>query len=365
MIYPIDFFEALPAVEELALAELSPQRIAVVCRCDCGIYEAEPVIKRLYGKRLGIIVLQKSPTAYTLRQVDTFLPGNLKEAYRTLNLLDPAVRSSQAANRWGGSGEIGGSPRSSGTRLDPAEIAAGCRLAYHRPSVKERATSVVAALLLSSLAMLVGWLIAALGSPRLPWTGAATVRDLAAFSGAAAAAGAILLAAFRFFRRPGLFGIRRPAGWSWLWLTPAAVAGALLGGAWIPAVAADPANLLDPIKLLALVLLPLAAELGFRGLAQGSADAALPRARRGGLRGSPPGRRCSRRSSSRCGPCRFYLAGPAAAAGNQSSPIAALCGALLLGLALGIGRERAESLLASVALHYLGVGAVILAALFL
>ena len=116
MIYPLDFFDPLPAVEELALAELSPDRIAVVCRCECGIYESEPVLKRLYGKRLGIIVLQKSEASYTLRQVDTFLPGNLKEAYRTLNLVDPAVRNSAAPNRWGGSGEIGGSPRSSGTR---------------------------------------------------------------------------------------------------------------------------------------------------------------------------------------------------------------------------------------------------------
>ena len=102
MVYPVDFFDTLPGIEELALAELSPDRIVVVCHCDCGIYEAEPVLKRLYGKRLGIVVLRKSPSAYTVRQVDSFLPVNLNEAYRTLNLMDPAVRNSRSSNCWGG-----------------------------------------------------------------------------------------------------------------------------------------------------------------------------------------------------------------------------------------------------------------------
>ena len=361
MIYPIDFFEPLPAVEELALAELSPSRIAVVCRCDCGIYEAEPTLKRLYGKRLGIIVLQKSHDAYTLRQVDTFLPGNLKEAYRTLNLTDPAVRNSDSPNRWGGSGEIGGSPRSSGTGLEPAEIAAACRLAYHRPTARERATSVASALLLGSLAMLVGWAIAALGSPRLPWTGAAGLRDLAVFGGTAAASGALLLAAFKAFRRPGMFGVRRPAGWSWLWLTPGAVAGALLGGAWMPSVG-DPAALLRPATLLALALLPPAAELGFRGLAQGLL---IQRFRARTVEGSwlPSWPTVLSAAFFTLWTAALYLAGPAAAAGNQPSPTAALSGALLLGLALGMARERAESLAASLALHYLAVAAACLALL--
>lgn len=363
MIYPIDFFEALPAVEELALAELSPERIAVVCRCDCGIYEAEPVLKRLYGKRLGIIVLQKSAGTYTLQQVDTFLRGDLEEAYRTLNLWDPAVRHSSSTNRWGGSGEIGGSPRSSGTRLEPPEIAAACRQAYHRPSARERATSVGSALALGSLAMLVGWAVAALGSPALPWTGGATIRDLAAFGGAAAGATALLLAAFKGFRRPGLFGLRRPAGRSWLWLSPAAVGGALLGGAWMPTVG-EPSSLLHPMKAAALLLLPLVAELGFRGLVQGlltlrfrtrgEADSWLP-SWPAAISGLAFG----------LWTLPLFLAGPAAAAGENLSPLAALSGALLLGLALGVARERAESLAASLALHYLGVGAAVIMATLL
>ncbi|MFQ5350545.1 MAG: type II CAAX prenyl endopeptidase Rce1 family protein [Thermoanaerobaculia bacterium] len=363
MIYPVGFFETLPAVEELALAELTPQRIAVVCRCECGIYESEPVLKRLYGKRLGIIVLQKSADSYTLRQVDTFLPGNLKEAYRTLNLMDPAVRSSRSPNRWGGSGEIGGSPRTSGTRLEPTEIAAACRLAFHRPTPRERTLSAAAAFLLSSLTLLVGWAVAALGSPRLPWTGAADLDDLAAFGGTAVAAGALLLAAFKAFRRPGLFGLRPPAGWSWLWLSPVALAGALLGGAWMPAVG-SPSALTRPMMLLTLLLLPAAAEIGFRGLGQGLL---MQRFRARGPEGSwlPSWPTVGSAVFFALWSAPLYLAGPATVVGNQPLPFASLSGALLLGLALGMARERAESLLAALALHYLGVCAVILAATLL
>ena len=363
MIYPLDFFEALPPVEELALAELSPSRIAIVCRCDCGIYEAEPILKRLYGKRLGIIVLQKDEATYTLRQVDAFLPGNLEEAYRTLNLLDPAVSSSSAPNRWGGSGEIGGSPRSTGTRLQPAEIAAACRLAFRRPGAKERITSVASALLLSSLTVLVGWAVAALGSARLPWTGAATVRELAVFGATATAATILLLGAFKPQRRPGLFGLRWPAGWSWLWAAPAALAGALLGGAWMPS-AGNPLSLLGVMPLLSLLLLPLAAEIGFRGLAQGLL---MRRFEARSVEGSwlPSWPTLLSAVFFALWTAPLYLAGPATAAGSHLSPVAPLCGALVLGLAAGVARERAESLLAPLALHYLGVAAALAAALLL
>jgi hypothetical protein len=363
MIYPIGFFDPLPAVEELALAELSPSRIAVVCRCDCGIYEAEPTLKRLYGKRLGIIVLQKAADSYTLRQVDTFLPGNLSEAYRALNLMDPAVRSSLSPNRWGGSGEIGGSPRTTGTRLEPSEIAAACRLAYHRPSVRQRATSLLSALSLSSLIMLVAWAVAALGAPRMPWTGAAEPADLAALGATAIAAAALLLAGLKVNRKPGLFGARPPAGWSWLWLTPAAIAGALLGGSWMPSVS-DPASLLVPARLLALLLLPAAAELAFRGVAQGLLTRRFrAHTAENGWLPSWPAALSALLFTLWTTP--LFLAGPTAAAGSGQSPLAALSGAMLLGLALGIGRERAESLLGSLALHYLGIAAAIIVAILL
>jgi hypothetical protein len=358
MIYPIDFFEALPGVEELALAELSPDRIAVVCRCDCGIYEAEPVLKRLYGKRLGIIALQKSPDSYTLRQVDSFLPVNLQEAYRTLNLVDPAVKNSRSADCWGGSGEIGGSPRASGTRLEPGEIAAACRLAFHRPSVKERGSAAGLALLMSSLSLIVGGTIVALDSAKAPWAGMTSERDLALFGGVALAATFLQLVAVKASRRPGLFGLRIPAGWEWLWLGPAAIAGALLGGVWMPAAGASP-SFIQPLRLVNLLLLPLVAEVSFRGLAQGLLMQRF-------------------RAQEASGP--WFLSWPAAlsavffalwtipvhltqqatVAGPQSSLAAVIAGGLVLGLALGTCRERAESLVGPLILHYLGVAAVLL-----
>ncbi|MGB5512921.1 MAG: hypothetical protein WBP36_00215, partial [Thermoanaerobaculia bacterium] len=45
MVYPADFFEAFRGIEELAKTELTDNRIAVVCRSDCGIYELEKDLK--------------------------------------------------------------------------------------------------------------------------------------------------------------------------------------------------------------------------------------------------------------------------------------------------------------------------------
>ncbi|MCP4203389.1 MAG: CPBP family intramembrane metalloprotease [bacterium] len=360
MVYPIDFFDTMPGVEELALEELSPDRIVVVCRCDCGIYEAEPVLKRLYGKRLGIVVLQKGPGAYTVRQVDSFLPANLKEAYRTLNLVDPAVKNSRSSNCWGGSGEIGGSPRGSGTQLEPGDIAAACQLAYRRPSLKQCATSAGLAFLLSSLSMVVGWVIAAVSSATPSWPGVMGQRELALFGGAAVAVTCLLLLTLKASRRPGLFGIRLPAGWDWLWLSPLAVVGALLGGAWMPGVGGSP-NLLQLAKLVPLLLLlPVVAEITFRGVAQGVLMARYRAQRTGGpWFVSWPALLSAVFFALWTVP--LYLALPATTASPSSSLVVAIFGGLLLGLALGICRERAESLVAPLTLHYLGAGAFLLA----
>ena len=159
MVYPADFFEAFRGIEELAKTELTDNRIAVVCRCDCGIYELEKELKRLYGKRLGVVGLQKRPGVYTLRQVDPFLPVDLNEAFRKLNVLDPAVQGAGSSNRWGGSGEIGGSPRKTGTTLSPVDIAEAVKLAYRRPGLWERVRSIALAVGLSALPMVAGWLV--------------------------------------------------------------------------------------------------------------------------------------------------------------------------------------------------------------
>jgi len=72
-------------------------------------------------------------TAYSVRQVDPYLPGSLEKVYAHLNLIDPAAGGHRSGNRWGGSADIGGSPRSSGTRVSPEQIARACEHAFSPP----------------------------------------------------------------------------------------------------------------------------------------------------------------------------------------------------------------------------------------
>ncbi|MBC2742416.1 MAG: hypothetical protein HGJ93_05030 [Desulfosarcina sp.] len=104
-------------VEELARIELTNNRIAVVVASDLGIYELEPHLAKLYGNRLGWVALRRRGNEYTLRQMDLFMPVNLEDVYQRLNFMDPAVKGRMGVNRWGGSGDIGGSPRDRGTRF--------------------------------------------------------------------------------------------------------------------------------------------------------------------------------------------------------------------------------------------------------
>ena len=91
LIYSQGSFEGLHEVEELARAEIANGSIAVACRSDGGIYELERQLRKIHGERLGVLVLQNTPSAYTLRQVDQMLPATLERAYELLNLMDPAA----------------------------------------------------------------------------------------------------------------------------------------------------------------------------------------------------------------------------------------------------------------------------------
>ena len=55
------------------------------------------------------------------RLVDAFLPKNLNDVYPALNNKDPFVDVSDG-NVWGGSGDIGGSPRKSGSGLSGRDV---------------------------------------------------------------------------------------------------------------------------------------------------------------------------------------------------------------------------------------------------
>src|SRR2546427_10175467 len=100
--YTTLFRSGVVEVEELARAEIGDSKLAIVCRSEAGIFEVEPHLRRLHGKRLGGIILPKNPHFYTLRQVDTFLSAPLESAYQSLHLVDPAAGNRCPGHPWGG-----------------------------------------------------------------------------------------------------------------------------------------------------------------------------------------------------------------------------------------------------------------------
>jgi len=277
--------------------------------------------------------------------------------YEQLNLVDAAAGGYRSGNRWGGSAEIGGSPRTTGTRLAPAEIARACRRAFSPPRALERVARAAGATLVAT-AMLAAALVPAL--PSLRSHGGASLASLVSLLLAVLAATTFLLCASR---APGQYGLRRPARLDWLGVLPAALLGGLAGGAWIPAAVATASGTvrLDVATLLSLVTLPLGAELLFRGLVHGGLVASF--------------------STQRCGGA-WLLSVPAILSGvlyalaglvlrspafgvmpslAGSSPLAPLLGALVLGVAAAMARERSESITASLVVHWAAVAAVLLA----
>jgi hypothetical protein len=357
LVYPPSQLDDVEDVEELARAEIGTAKLAIVCRAQVGICEVERHLGRLHGRRLGLIALSTSATTWTLRQVDPYLPGSLAQVYDHLNLLDPAAGGHRSGNRWGGSAEIGGSPRASGTRMGPEQIARACRRAFSPPGTLDRLARIAGATLAA-----IGVLAAAL-LPALPGLRASAAPSFASqvslLAAALAGAGYFLPAALA----PGQYGLRRPARLDWLGLLPVALLGALAGGAWFPAVASAGLSAARPdvAAWLAVVTLPLAAELLFRGLVHGWLVPSF--------------------STQRCGGA-WLLSVPAIVSGvlfalgglflrtpaigllpplAEAPPLASLLGALVLGTAAAMARERSESIAASIGLHWAAVATVVLA----
>ena len=274
LIYSSHHFEGVLEIEDIARAEIGDNQLAIVCRGDMGIYELEPHLRRLHGKRLGVIIFQTGPNSYTLRQVDAFLPATLQNAYRRLNLIDPAVRNRHTGNRWGGSAEIGGSPRASGTSLTPQQIVAAVARAYRTPSAGERLRAVVITLS-GTTAVMIGSMMATyffgqlhepLGSIEWYFHSEAQI-----YAGALAAlSGVLILPALR--RGPKLFGMCKPVGFDWLTILPLALLGGLMGGAWILETPVTWTEMASPhvwTEWIIALAFPVVAEVLFRGLAHG------------------------------------------------------------------------------------------------
>ena len=350
LIYSSHHFEGVLEVEELARAEIGEKQLAIVCRGETGIYEVEPHLRRLHGKRLGVIILQKDPHTYTLRQVDTFLPATLESAYERLNLIDPAAGNRRSGNRWGGSGEIGGSPRATGTSLTPQQIAEAFARAYHRPTTAERLGTLAVVLLRTTVVMLA----AMLATYFLGWRGdpAGSIKEYfqsqaGIYVGVLGGISVVLILAF-LRRGRKLHGLCLPVGFDWLALFPGALLGGVAGGAWIftGPVSGSQIFLKHHWSEFAIAIaFPIAAEVLFRGLAHGMLAQRFPTQHCGG---------------------RWFLSWPVLI----SSTLYALwslppfvpffsagvgvtfAAALLFGISSGMARERSESLLPCLILHW-------------
>jgi membrane protease YdiL (CAAX protease family) len=232
LVYTAHDFEEGHAVEELAREGILPQKIAVACRSEAGIYEVEEQLRDLHGDRLGLIILEKEPGIYTLRQVDPFLPTDLEALYDRLNLLDSEAVGEA---RWGGSNEIGGSPRGSTTGLSLREIMFITRWVYQPPSGGRRLAALVAGVSVAAVAIAVSIFAGGVPSgdgfpPGLMVRGSLAG---AAISAAVLAVFGLGLVYLGHSRQPGRYGLRRVRGFGSLAVLPVTAVLGLAGGAWI------------------------------------------------------------------------------------------------------------------------------------
>jgi membrane protease YdiL (CAAX protease family) len=346
LIYSPKHFDGLYEVEELARAEIANGSVAVACRSNAGIYELEQQLRKLHGDRLGILILQNEPSTYTLRQVNQMLPATLEQAYQRLNLMDPAVGGG-SRNRWGGSVEIGGSPRGTGTRLTPVQITETVRQAFRRPTLVNILCGIGRGVLLGVAAML-PLAVIFLDIPLQNRVGEEILPTAVILS---LMLGVLFLLKAR--QAPGFYAWRSPAGLDWLTMLPAALIGAAAGGIWTPGSHHNP----NELTASALLLLPVTVEIVFRGLILGDLAWRLPIQKSGGP---------------------WFVSWPAFISGalyalmflsflsftsgqlKMSHWFVSLPAAVMFGTALGMARERSESIVAPILLHWLCAAALLL-----
>ena len=259
-------------LKELARVELAGGRIAAVVESDLGIYELEPSLHRVYGESLGLVILKKGEGLYTLRRLNLFMSGDLNDVYPILNHMDPAVRCRTNSDQWGGSGDIGGSPRGISTKLSPGEIAQACRDAFQNASAADYAIHFLYAMLT------VCAIIGAAAISNLYLSSSSWLSHTAA-AGLVSKTDISFFVALIFFTLVSLvlisrgrlwqFGIRVPIGRiTWIALLPVLVLAAMGNGVYFPNSAFRLLNLNESV-LYIFIVIPLASELLFRGLAHG------------------------------------------------------------------------------------------------
>jgi hypothetical protein len=344
--YSPHLFTDTPDVEEILRVPISEQRIAVVCRSEEGIYEVEKGLLKLHGKTVGLIALQKGTSAYTLRQVDPFLPISLTALYERLNLVDPLVENDSDENRWGGSAEIGGSPRRTGTGLTPARVAEVCAWVYQPPTLLKRAGAVAktvgTAAGVVAVAAVGGTLYT--GDTGTSWLGALAAQTGGVLFGLVLSLLSIALILAHGLRHRRQFGLRLPRGWGWLAFLPAAAAAGFAGGAWVLPLHAT--------TLWTLALFPVVCEVLLRGVVQGRLVEWWNTQRPGGRWFVSVPAIVSALASAVLSSLLFLPQSLARSDGPGLTLVPAwLGGSLVLGAACAMARERSGSLIPPVVLH--------------
>jgi hypothetical protein len=230
LIYEPENFAELHEIDELARAEIANGSIAVACRSDAAMDEVERQFERIYGQRLGILIFQNASSTYRVHQVDRNLPATLEQAYERLNLLDPAATSGlKTAGRLNRDRR---SPRKTGTGLIPTQIIEAVREAFWKPSLFDVLSAIPRAAFLAVTALLPALALIIVGN---------LLRDRGYIAGEAVFLSALVLTIsvsilfwLKARRVPGLYGWRAPLGFGWLIALPAALIGAVTGGAWAP-----------------------------------------------------------------------------------------------------------------------------------
>ena len=357
VIYAPEHFDGLLEIDELAQSEIADGSVALVCRSDAGMDEVEKQLQKSYGPQLGILIFQNASSTYRVHQVDRDLPATLEQAYERLNLLDPAATSG-SENRWVGSTEIGVSPRKTGTGLTPAQIVEAVRDAFWKPTIFNVVSEVPQAVFLAAVALLPTLGLIFVGN---------LLRDRGYIAGVAALLSALVLTmtvAVLFFSKarhvPGLYGWRIPTGLGWLSVFPAALIGAAIGGTWSPGSLAHRMGAGNVFEFtgLAGLLLPLAAELLFRGVILGHLAGRLPIQKSAGPWWNSWPTLISTALYAGASLLLFLSFSTGQTQISQWFLIAG--GAAIFGSASGIARERSESILASVLVHWLSVAALLL-----
>jgi hypothetical protein len=261
---------------------------------------------------------------------------------------------------WGGSGDIGGSPRKAGTRLRAEEVLDALARAYRSSSRWTRARASIGAFTVG-LSCLLFWPLAAALTSLVPVTSldpgleTAFRALLASLLTLGVAAAAIRMASDR---RPWVFGWRLPANGGGWWLAPLLVVGVAPLAAWTWRWrGAEP--LVEAAMFVSGMLVLASSEIWFRGLVHGLLAVDFPVQR-------PKGAwRLSRAAIVSAGAYALamslvlYESAGRALAPVGPGPLEVVVGLVTLGFAAGLGlaslRERCLSFLPGLLIQLAGL----------